>query len=242
MKVPLVLSFVLAVSCGRTPPRAAAEAVENLADHDGALLCGSLEEAKGPLSDHCKPDTRPSVTLRVEAPPIRASRWRVLAALLDADQFGGLPRPMPPGFEAPPAPHSVRRQAAPGSPFLDHYKLFWGLLSAATLRVDVRRDSIEVVQLWRIDNVWSERDIRDGYPEIGAEALAARVGTPIMPDGAHTIVRFTLRSDGELTRLGVVQTGTPEFNRPIFAIHWQALYFRPLREFLEPIAGSATPE
>lgn len=231
-----VLLAALAAACGQATsdtatPRASPAA--SLLDHDGALRCSSLVDATGSLADVCAPDPRETVSLTVEAPPIRASRWRVLAALLDADQFGALPRPLPPGFEAPPAPHSVRRPASATSPFVDHYVLFWGLLEASTVRVSVGPQTIEVVQLWRVDNQWSERDIRDGYPDIAASELSARVGTPIMPEGMYSIVTFRLRTDGDSTRITMVQRGSPPFNKPVFAVHWQGLYFHPLKKGVE---------
>jgi hypothetical protein len=245
MKRTLALLPLLA-ACGTTaaaqpsspnatldPAPPAPLAAPSLLEHDGALQCGSLSTASGALADVCAPHAQTTVSLTVESQPIEASRWAVLAALLDPDRFGSLPRPMPPGFEAPPIPHSVRNAASAGSPFVDHYVLFWGLLKASTVQLSVDADSIELVQLWRIDNVWSERDIRDGHPDISDDDLAARVGTPIMPEGMYSIVTFELRSDGPHTRVTMTQKGSPAFNEPVFAVHWQGLYFMPLKQGLE---------
>ena len=127
------------------------------------------------------------------------------------------------------APLSVRAAAAATAPFIDHYTLFWGLLKASTVRVTSTATAIEVVQLWRIDNNWSERDIRDGYPDASPELLAEHVGQPIFPEGVHSIVTLTLRGEGDRTVVDMVQTGSPEFNKPIFEKHWQGLYFMPLQ-------------
>lgn len=257
MKPTIVLCSLLAAACGSTsdaadpigpPTGAVAEAptagatAPSLLDHKGGLRCGPLDVASGDLAEACTPYVGDTVTLTVESPPMRASRWRVLAALLDAEQFGALPRPMPPGFQAPPVPHSVRTSASSTSPFVDHYVLFWGLLKASTVSVAIDGGAIEVVQLWRIDNTWSERDIRDGYPDMADDELAGHVGQVVMPDGLYSIVTFTLRADGDDTRVTMVQKGSPAFNEPIFAMHWQGLYFHPLKQGVELRAAAAHPE
>ena len=228
----IALCLSAATACGASSHASESPQTVDPSEHRGGLECGDLRPATGPLGHICKASTKALATVEVTAAPIKASRWRVLSALLDASQFGALPRPMPPGFKAPPVPHSVRLAPTAGSPFLDHYRLFWGMLQAATLHVRVRGEAIEVVQLWRINGMWSERDIRDGYPNIGAAELKAKVGTPIMAPRLYTIVRFHLKAVGNETHVRMVQTGAPAFNKPIFAAHWQGLYFQPLAKFL----------
>lgn len=197
----------------------------------GGWQCEGLTESET-LEDACVPAEQEGQTLVVEGDPVEASRFTVAAALLDAQTFGALPRPLPPDFEPPPAPHSAHIDPVPGATLLDHYALFYGVLNATTVSMQSTAEAVVVDQLWRIDNVWQAQDIRDGYPSWSDEEVEARVGAPIFEPGYYTSVRFTITEREGRSRVTVEQTGVPEFNVPIFTAHWRGLYLDPLAESL----------
>jgi len=144
----------------------------------------------------------------------------------------------PPGFEPPPLPHSIALKPVPDSAFLDHYQLFYGAVKATTLAFDVEDRTLVIHQLWRVDNVWQAQDLRDGYPDWSDEDMEPYIGQPIMPDGLHTSVTFTLTPTEGGTSVRVEQDGIPEFNVPIFTNHWRALYLDPLKASFDVAASN----
>jgi hypothetical protein len=159
----------------------------------------------------------------------------VYEALMEPDQFGALPRPLPPDFEPPPVPHSVSLPSA-GAPFLAHFRLFYGALQTSTVREVHAEDSIQIVQLWRVNPLWTEQEVRSAYPTLASEEVRKLVGTPFMEEGLRTIVTFTLRripnSRAEYSSLSLEQRGLPEQSYPIVKQHWGELYFEPLKAYL----------
>lgn len=198
---------------------------------EGAWQCEGLRQSET-LDDACTPASAPGQTLVAHGEPIAASRFTVAAALLDAQTFGALPRPLPPDFEPPPVPHSTHIDAVPGAALLGHYSLFYGVLDATTVSMVATADAVVVEQLWRIDNVWQAQDIRDGYPSWSDEQIAEYVGEPIFEPGVYSSVRFTITEQEGQSRVTVEQSGVPEFNVPIFSAHWQGLYLQPMAAYL----------
>lgn len=209
-----------------------------LLDHKGALQCSDLESitVTTTLAAECQPATIDSVTVTAVSEPIRASMEQIYDALTDPQQFGALPRPLPPDFEPPPVPHSVAVPSA-GEPFIEHYRLFYGALQTSTVRETHTDDAIEIVQLWRVNPAWTEADLALVYPDLPQAEIDAMLDTPIMDPGLRTIVTFTItRVNNPLADYGyvtMVQHGLPERSFPLVKQHWSQLYLDPLREYLE---------
>lgn len=209
-----------------------------LLDHQGALTCSDLESLTGPttLADECEIAAVATVRVTAESDPIRAPIERVYEALIDPDEFGAFPRPLPPDFEPPPVPHSMAIESA-GEPFIRHFRLFWGGLQTSTVSESHEPDRIEVVQLWRVNPTWTEAEVRMAYPDMADTEVAALVDTPFMDPGLRTIVRFTIERvanpNADYSYISMVQYGLPEVSYPIVKLHWSQLYFDPMKQYLE---------
>jgi hypothetical protein len=231
-KLVVCLGAIAAAACGTME-----EAGGSLLEHEGALRCTDLESLEGPttLEAECTRAELPTVTVTAESGPLRASLQRVYEALMEPEQFGALPRPLPPGFEPPPVPHSVALPSA-GEPFLAHFRLFYGALQTSTVREVHAEDFIEITQLWRVNPRWTEQEVRSAYPTLASEEVQKLVGTPFMEEGLRTIVKFTLRrvpnSRAEYAYVSLEQRGLPEQSYPIVKQHWGELYFEPLRAYV----------
>ena len=214
------------------------EVQAGLLDHRGALMCSDLESLTGPttLDAECQIASTASVTVTAESAPIRATVERIYEALTDPEQFGAFPRPLPPDFEPPPVPHSVAVASA-GEPFIEHYRLFYGSLQTSTVSETHSDDRIEVVQLWRVNPMWTAEEVAQAYPDLDAAEADSLVGTPFMEPGLRTIVTFTIQKvDNPITDyayISMVQHGLPETSYPIVKQHWNLLYFDPMRAYLE---------
>lgn len=233
----LFIPLSLLVACGAEDrPRSNADA--SLLAHQGALQCSDLQAVLGPttLDAECTVADIDAVTVTSESLPIRASIDRVYAALTDPEQFGAFPRPLPDGFEPPPVPHSVAHPSM-GAPFLGHYVLFYGALQTTTVREHREANRIEIVQLWRVNPVWTEPDLERVYPDLSDAQQTAMIGTPIMPEGLRTIVTFKIhRMDNALSEysyVSMVQHGLPRTSFPLVKHHWPELYFLPMKTYLE---------
>jgi hypothetical protein len=235
-KLVVCLVSIAAAACG-TPD----EERGDLLEYEGGLHCTNLEALTAPttLEAECTRAGLSTVTVTAESGPLRASVQRVYEALMDPEQFGALPRPLPPGFEPPPVPHSVSLPSS-GAPFLAHFRLFYGALQTSTVREVHTVDSIEIVQLWRVNPQWTEQEVRSAYPALGQAEVEQLVGTPFMEAGLRTIVTFTLRrvpnSREEYSYVSLVQRGLPEQSYPIVQQHWMELYLGPLRAYLASAA------
>jgi hypothetical protein len=236
-KLVVCLGSIAAAACGTMQERE-----PGLLEYEGALRCTNLEALTAPttLEAECTRAELSTVTVTAESGPLRASIQRVHEALVDPAQFGAFPRPLPPGFEPPPVPHSVSLPSA-GEPFLAHFRLFYGALQTSTIREVHTEDFIEIVQLWRVNPRWTEQEVRSAYPTLAQAEVERLVGTPFMEEGLRTIVTFTIRripnSRGEYSYVSLVQRGLPEQSYPIVKQHWDELYLEPLRAYL----ASAVP-
>ncbi len=210
----------------------------DLLEHAGALSCSDLEAIADAttLDAECQIATIDSVTVTTESEPIRATVEQVYEALTIPEQFGAFPRPLPPDFESPPIPHSVAVPSA-GEPFVAHYRFFYGNLQTSTVSETHSDESIEIVQLWRVNPTWTAEEVASAYPELAQAEADAMVGTPFMDPDLRTIVTFTIRKVAnpitDYVQVSMVQRGLPALSYPIVKQHWAQLYFDPMKAYLE---------
>lgn len=238
-RIALLLSLIGVFACDSSAEtEVEPDESAGLLDHRGALMCSDLESVTGTttLDAECQIASTASVTVTGESAPIRATVERVYEALTDPEHFGAFPRPLPPDFEPPPVPHSVVVPSA-GEPFIEHYRLFYGSLQASTVREMHSDDRIEVVQLWRVNPMWTAEEVASAYPDLDTADADAMVGTPFMEPGLRTIVTFTIQKVSnplaDYAYVSMVQHGLPETSYPIVKQHWNQLYFDPMKAYLE---------